>query len=490
MQYYLHKLFVLSLILGIAIVAQAQEACSVLVEEALEQAAEVCANTGRNQACYGNSQLVAVGRSELVVFEQVGDIADVNEIESISTTSVEQTDGVWGLALLRLQANFPDTLPGQNVTVLLFGDASLINQTHAATRFTVTANANANVRNAPVSGQPVTTLAFGMTATAFGRNEAGDWIRIAVENNTYGWVASFLLNTDDTFSDLPVVDTNALLPPTPMQSVILQPGIGGSSCRNTPEGVLIHTPHGSGMIEFTVNGVTVNVASTIRIRTLVGEGDPVLQIQTFDGNALVSNAFGAGYAAAGTQVSVQLDATGTTAVEAPSQPEAIPQTELDQINTIILSESFADYTGSETINGIEQALNQQQVQMLSGIPEDFSTLTGTWLTRISLLTMEAQDGVTTCVAEAQGLFAPFARRFILPADGSRMTDIGADGFTYNYTRTDNATYFHQTANPALNDYGFLLEATFTSPVTFMGRYEYSWVRCYMTAQYTGIRIGD
>jgi len=37
----------------------------------------------------------------------------------------DQVNGVWGLAVMQLQPNIPDTLPGQNVTFLLFGDTEI-----------------------------------------------------------------------------------------------------------------------------------------------------------------------------------------------------------------------------------------------------------------------------------------------------------------------------------------------------------------------------
>src|SRR5690606_24390666 len=37
--------------------------------------------------------------------------------------------GTWGVSLLKAQANLPDTLPGQNVTFLLYGGAALDNAT-------------------------------------------------------------------------------------------------------------------------------------------------------------------------------------------------------------------------------------------------------------------------------------------------------------------------------------------------------------------------
>jgi hypothetical protein len=38
---------------------------------------------------------------------------------------MDETSSTWGVVMMRLQANLPDTLPGQNVTFLLFGDVEL-----------------------------------------------------------------------------------------------------------------------------------------------------------------------------------------------------------------------------------------------------------------------------------------------------------------------------------------------------------------------------
>jgi hypothetical protein len=39
---------------------------------------------------------------------------------------MDEEEGTWGVAVLQVQANLPDTLPGQNVTMLLFGDVEII----------------------------------------------------------------------------------------------------------------------------------------------------------------------------------------------------------------------------------------------------------------------------------------------------------------------------------------------------------------------------
>jgi hypothetical protein len=101
--------------------------CPAIVEAALNAVDEFCQGTGRNQACYGNIALTATPREGVSEFrfERVGDIANVSDIRSIQLQGMEEAEGVWGVALLRLQANLPDTFPGQGVTFLLFGDVAI-----------------------------------------------------------------------------------------------------------------------------------------------------------------------------------------------------------------------------------------------------------------------------------------------------------------------------------------------------------------------------
>jgi hypothetical protein len=111
----------------------AQDTCPVIVKTALDATSDACASTARNQACYGNIDISATLREgSTAQFAQVGDIVDVLEVESIALKPLDEATNTWGVALLRLQANLPNALPGQNVTMVLFGDVSLINATPEA----------------------------------------------------------------------------------------------------------------------------------------------------------------------------------------------------------------------------------------------------------------------------------------------------------------------------------------------------------------------
>jgi hypothetical protein len=99
-------------------------ACAPQVVQALSRVQTVCGATARNQACYGNALIEAELTQNTTPFAQAGDIVPFVNLRSLRLLANAMT-GDYGVALLQLQANLPDTLPGQNVTFLLFGNAEL-----------------------------------------------------------------------------------------------------------------------------------------------------------------------------------------------------------------------------------------------------------------------------------------------------------------------------------------------------------------------------
>jgi hypothetical protein len=109
--------------------------CPALVDDALERVGTLCGDTRRNQACYGNFSMDITQRpnTQPVAFTRPGDIADLAVIQSLRTQPLNLNNGTWGVGLLRFQANLPTALPGQNVTMLVFGDVQIRNATEAPT---------------------------------------------------------------------------------------------------------------------------------------------------------------------------------------------------------------------------------------------------------------------------------------------------------------------------------------------------------------------
>ena len=99
-------------------------ACAPQVVQALSRVQTICSATARNQACYGNALIEAELTQQDAPFAQAGDIMPFVNLRSLRLLANAMT-GDYGVALLQLQANLPDTLPGQNVTFLLFGNAEL-----------------------------------------------------------------------------------------------------------------------------------------------------------------------------------------------------------------------------------------------------------------------------------------------------------------------------------------------------------------------------
>jgi hypothetical protein len=147
--------------------ALAQDNCPQIVDKALAAADQFCQNVGRNQACYGNFNLTAEPQPGVnnFTFSKVGDIVNVSALRSMTLSPMDTSQGAWGVALLRLQANLPDTIPGQNVTFLLFGDVQITNAVaptdttqHPMQAFTLrTGIGDAKCDQAPESGLLVQT---------------------------------------------------------------------------------------------------------------------------------------------------------------------------------------------------------------------------------------------------------------------------------------------------------------------------------------------
>lgn len=252
-----HSLLLILSLLSVGF-AFAQETCPDVIQKALSTLHTNCFLTERNQACYGNIALKAVPQSGVTQFkfDTIGDIADVADIRSLDLAPLDEAVQQWGLVMMRLQANIPDTLPGQNVTFLLFGDVSIEN----------------------LSGE--------------GQN--------------------------------------------PMQSFYLTTGTGDPRCLEAPEsGLMVQTPKGIKEVSFNVNGVDVEMGSTVifqaepgkRMRIITIEGKAKLKI----GKKTVSVVQGSQYTA---PVNEKLEITepeqGEVAPYQQQDVQALPVTVLDR----------------------------------------------------------------------------------------------------------------------------------------------------------------
>ncbi|MGB7338520.1 MAG: LysM peptidoglycan-binding domain-containing protein [Phototrophicaceae bacterium] len=284
----------IALLLSVAI-TMAQGVCDQFVGRALEAVDGSCNTLGRNQACYGFTRVEASFQSDMGddFFTNPADVADVAELETIRTAPLNVATDEWGVAVLVLQANMPETLPGQNVTFILMGDAELENAVASDDAYdpitgidvTVTFPQGAAVRSGP--GDNFNTLGGVTVGTIFntdGISADGNWLRIVWEERP-AWIRRTTVDPIEALATLPTLDENLR---TPMQSFYLRTGIGEPSCNEVPDDALLIQGPDNIEIDLTVNGANIALGSSGILRIIDdGSGTPQLEITVLDGEFVV-----------------------------------------------------------------------------------------------------------------------------------------------------------------------------------------------------------
>lgn len=444
--------------------------CPSSVDAALTASAQACVNLGRNKACYGNALLDAQGRTPDFTFTNVGDIADVTALQSLRLTPLDTAANTWGIAVLNLQASLPDTVPGQNVTLVLLGDVGIENVV-SSERLTVTATASARLRREPVAAgdtNVVSVAPSGTTLEAHGRNAAGDWLRVTYNDPQQGsviaWVSTQVLSGAADRMRLPEIGANDPLY-TPMQAFTLKTGIGDRACAQAPDsGLLVQTPQGAASVRFTVNGVEVTLGSTAWLQT----DSAALRVAVVEGTGYIRADGTTQITPAGTFVSVPLSADGASPVGPPSAPQPYDAAELAVLpvgiigtgNVSLLPEPVAVATPLES-DAIDAAI--------AAVQADIVPARGSWQqTLISIVTIEdtlqTQQGVAGCYLNAQeGMSVTIgAGRFADFFDVSAFENIGI------------ARYQRSNTIDANNDYTSTLIVHSPIEVTRIQRYRNEW----------------
>jgi hypothetical protein len=100
--------------------------CQELIDRAMQASGGYCNQIGSNKACYGNITVraeMAPGTTQR--FSERGDVVDVDQLRRISASSLNLVSREWGIAVFKVMANLPRSLPGEIVTMVVFGNTSL-----------------------------------------------------------------------------------------------------------------------------------------------------------------------------------------------------------------------------------------------------------------------------------------------------------------------------------------------------------------------------
>lgn len=252
--------------------AQAQDNanCPIIVEEALQAVGEACGGLDRNNACYGYNNVQATFDTEVPdgFFSQPSDRAELTFLKVLQTSPLNPETNEWGVALMNVQANVPNSLPGQAVLFLLVGNTRLENAVTPDAAFQpadpieVSTLAASNLRSeASADARVVASVPNGTVLLADARSTDEGWVRVLFEGQPV-WIARSLVNGAGLIDTLPTLGTRQF---TPMQAFYFSTGLGEATCSEAPDSLIIQGPETMEVV-FNANGADIVVGSTVALR--------------------------------------------------------------------------------------------------------------------------------------------------------------------------------------------------------------------------------
>lgn len=266
-------------LLGLSVAGAAAQptSCGPLVTEALHAVDVNCTALGRNSVCYGFNRVDASFFTPASddFFSTPSDRAPLTELASIQTAPLNVDSGQWGVAMMNVQANVPNTLPGQAVTFVLLGDARVENAVPPENAFVagepvrvmINTGARVNVRSGPGTTFNIVANADpGQLFDVDARDATGTWFRISGPA-PYQWVSRSLVivqqGGDATLDALPVATDQPL---SPMQAFYFRTGIGAPQCIEAPDMVVVQGPK-EVRVTLNVNGAEIALGSTVAFKS-------------------------------------------------------------------------------------------------------------------------------------------------------------------------------------------------------------------------------
>ena len=269
------------LLIGVLHVVQAQATCPDLVLQAVQTVGTSCAALSRNSICYGNRRIDTVLTRPLGIdfFNEPSDQIQLVDVQSLHTAPLDLEEEEWGIAVMNLQANLPEVLPGQVVTLLVIGDAEVRNDAPRPVRNVpaIAVSTAASLYAQPDSNASIlSALDAGALLSPVGISADGAWLRVGYAD-LFGWVSRDSTGTVIEGS-LPIVDAQT---PLPMQAFTFRAAVGGPRCAEAPPAVLVMQGPEQVQVNLTVNGAQMQLGSTAVLWQLA---DEQMQLAVLDGD--------------------------------------------------------------------------------------------------------------------------------------------------------------------------------------------------------------
>jgi hypothetical protein len=325
---------VLLVVMPLAGLAQSDAGlCPALVEQALSELGQNCDLLDRNSACYGYNRVNATFTQEQPVefFSVPADRTELTNLKTIETVPLNVDESYWGIAVLNVQANVPNTLPGQAVTFLLLGDVSVENAVAPedvvmpADPVMVTTAMGANIRSAPTtSANLIGSAPAGVELPADGLSPNGNWLRV-LHDSGLGWISREVIDPANDVSSLPIIDSESR---TPMQSFYFTTGFGDPSCNQAPPSLLVVQGPNNVAVNITANGADIQIGSTIALMILPNNQ---LQLIVVSGEAKLGDIT----IPAGFKISAPLSEDGKTVIGTWENLEPLTAEDLERLQGLV-----------------------------------------------------------------------------------------------------------------------------------------------------------
>ncbi len=282
------------LTITIQTIAQTTGECPPLVELALDALGQNCASLDNNNACYGYQQVDSTFTFDVGAdyFNTPSDRADLTTVQTIRTSPLDELIEQWGIAVMNVQANVPNTAPGQAVTFVMLGDAAVENQVDSTSvppevdPITVRLQQSTPIRSNPTNASnAIATIEAGVTFDTDAISRDAEWLRVLVDGRA-GWLSREAIIPDPTLDNLPIFTVATR---TPMQSFYFSTGFGEPACNEAPNIIGVRSPENL-QVDLTVNGVDIRIGSTISFMNLDSEHIMMMvhegSLLTVDGQAI------------------------------------------------------------------------------------------------------------------------------------------------------------------------------------------------------------
>ncbi|MBE2268849.1 MAG: hypothetical protein IAE80_11505 [Anaerolinea sp.] len=250
--------------------------CPVVVQNVLTNIGDYCRDMGRNSTCFASQRLDYARFTQTFpadYYAEPGDIGALVSTATIRTGGLNLNTSEWGANIMHLQGNLPNSIGGNGINLVQFGDVEVENGVQPGSAvvlldqgIAISSTAPADLLSDPpqrAASELLGSVPAGAELSADAIDEIGTYVRVVFEGIP-GWIPLDALDKSVDLSSLPVIGENSF---TPMQSFYFRTGSSGDPCDTAPSMLFVQGPRDIS-VDLRVFDQPMRIDSTAVMRTL------------------------------------------------------------------------------------------------------------------------------------------------------------------------------------------------------------------------------